>query len=606
MTDANRPQEKLTIEQRTQQYVDNIIKNAVKELQEYNGQTIADLHAHIEKTIQRYRQALNMARHGDAESVAVRQAVLSQIGNPKTLPAFYDVIINEHLDIKIEIDTKKGTGIPDLDKALADLANWTPTQRPSAVVAHPKFLKEENYAFLLLDKTKIPAEPFSPKEVAKNIFAGKADDVNEVGKFLGEINPDTKKPDAFIQAVLAEYAKLSVKSGVSFPDALRSFLDKFKLPGEAKQIDRIMECFAKQYHEQNKNQFPSQDDAFRTAFATIMLATDLHSTEIKTKMTKEQFVKNTGQSFDRENSPDKNPTIKTLLEEIYVNIQAKPLALKSNAPESPQAKQPSATPASTPVEQAIPKIGLLLKSVMDNAVMPEANKNRTYQDLAKLVKPLSTDEKKAVFDQIDKWVESRNQNKTPEEVGKNNELKQKFVNILAKDVDFKQKNFSQLLDQWKNLSTLQTAYLESNRSKFQPFNIIQSKKLDKISDTRNKQLLALTDAATKAIAAYQQAQQPKHQYDYDGSDPGFKKRAEQTAARTMLGAIGNLQEELKKEPNHLGSRLDKMLIEMETQMRASVMQPNIMDSAKKLGMLEQKQTEHDTKKSPLYGGNAKK
>ncbi len=322
----------------------------------------------------------------------------------------------------IEIETKPIFSIGN---------NRIVSQEIPVVAAHEKFLKENNYAFLLLDKTKNPAESFSPQQVAQNIFDGKAGDLEKIGEFLGEVNPDTKKPDAYIQAVLTEYAKLSVNSDVPFAIALRSFLDKFKLPGEAQKIDRLMEVFAKGYHEKNKNQFSNEGEAYITAFATIMLATDLHNPEIKTKMTKEKFVNNTTQSYD------KGTDVKLLLEEIYDNIQQKPLALNIA---SPQTQKPAFTAPDEPsgVDQAKSKIGMLLKSIMDNDKREMPNeKNRTYQSLVDLMKKLSQIEKEAVIVAIDDWVVSRNANKEDSIVKENNERKEDFVSMLKQDAKFK-------------------------------------------------------------------------------------------------------------------------------------------------------------------------
>ena len=40
-------------------------------------------------------------------------------------------------------------------------------------------------------------------------------------------------------------------SGMEFVQALRHFLSKFRLPGEAQKIDRLMEKFAARYCENN-------------------------------------------------------------------------------------------------------------------------------------------------------------------------------------------------------------------------------------------------------------------------------------------------------------------------------------------------------------------
>lgn len=67
---------------------------------------------------------------------------------------------------------------------------------------------------------------------------------------------------------------------------------RFRLPGEAQKIDRIMECFAQRYHENNPGMFPDSDTAYLLAFSLIMLNTDAHNPAIKHKMTKKAFVAN--------------------------------------------------------------------------------------------------------------------------------------------------------------------------------------------------------------------------------------------------------------------------------------------------------------------------
>lgn len=75
--------------------------------------------------------------------------------------------------------------------------------------------------------------------------------------------------------------------------ALRYFLEGFRLPGEAQKIDRLMEKFASRYCECNPNNglFTSADTAYILGFSIIMLTTDLHSPQVKNKMTKEQYIR---------------------------------------------------------------------------------------------------------------------------------------------------------------------------------------------------------------------------------------------------------------------------------------------------------------------------
>ena len=98
-----------------------------------------------------------------------------------------------------------------------------------------------------------------------------------------------------------------------FDEALRYFLNGFRLPAEAQK-------FAERYFLQNRNTFASADMAFILAFITIMLQTNLHNPAIKDdkRMTKEQFIKqNKGISSGGE-IPEH------MLIEIYDRIQAKP------------------------------------------------------------------------------------------------------------------------------------------------------------------------------------------------------------------------------------------------------------------------------------------
>ena len=67
----------------------------------------------------------------------------------------------------------------------------------------------------------------------------------------------------------------------------------YRLPGEAMQIDRIMDAFAKHYCNQNPNLFDEKDTCYILSFAVIMLNTSLHNPNVKTKITCE-FLSKTG------------------------------------------------------------------------------------------------------------------------------------------------------------------------------------------------------------------------------------------------------------------------------------------------------------------------
>lgn len=72
--------------------------------------------------------------------------------------------------------------------------------------------------------------------------------------------------------------------GMEFDEAIRSFLQGFRLPGEAQKIDRIMEKFAQRYCKCNPNVFSSADTAYVLAYSVIMLNTDAHNPMVKNKV----------------------------------------------------------------------------------------------------------------------------------------------------------------------------------------------------------------------------------------------------------------------------------------------------------------------------------
>ncbi|EPQ28209.1 uncharacterized protein PFL1_04037 [Pseudozyma flocculosa PF-1] len=88
-------------------------------------------------------------------------------------------------------------------------------------------------------------------------------------------------------------------------EALREMLESFRLPGEAQQIDRITEIFAKTYFAAGPEGIASEDAVYVLAFSVIMLNTDLHNPQNKTRMSIEDYKRNLrgvnkGADFDAE------------------------------------------------------------------------------------------------------------------------------------------------------------------------------------------------------------------------------------------------------------------------------------------------------------------
>ncbi len=111
---------------------------------------------------------------------------------------------------------------------------------------------------------------------------------------------------------------------MDFLAAVRNFLSGFRLPGEAQKIDRLMEKFAARYCECNSNLeiFASADAAYVLAFSVIMLTTDLHSKNVKKKMTKEQYIKMNRGINESRDLPEE------FLSKIYDEIENEEIKLK--------------------------------------------------------------------------------------------------------------------------------------------------------------------------------------------------------------------------------------------------------------------------------------
>lgn len=157
-----------------------------------------------------------------------------------------------------------------------------------------------------------------PERVAKFLTSFTGLDATAIGEYFGEGDP-------FAVSVMAAYTDLHDFSGVRFDDGIRQYLSKFRLPGEAQKIDRIMEKYASRYCECNPMTFASADTAYVLAYSVIMLNTDAHNPQVKNKMSKEAFIRNNRGINDGEDLET------ALLEELYDRIVSNEIKLSGTA-----------------------------------------------------------------------------------------------------------------------------------------------------------------------------------------------------------------------------------------------------------------------------------
>ncbi|KAG9137689.1 hypothetical protein Leryth_024809 [Lithospermum erythrorhizon] len=131
-----------------------------------------------------------------------------------------------------------------------------------------------------------------------------------VGDYLGEREEMSLK-------VMHAYVDSFEFQDMQFDEAIRAFLQGFRLPGEAQKIDRIMEKFAERYCKCNPKAFASADTAYVLAYSVIMLNTDAHNPMVKNKMSADDFIRNNRGIDDGKDLPEDH--MRSLYERISRN-----------------------------------------------------------------------------------------------------------------------------------------------------------------------------------------------------------------------------------------------------------------------------------------------
>jgi brefeldin A-inhibited guanine nucleotide-exchange protein len=154
-----------------------------------------------------------------------------------------------------------------------------------------------------------------PIDVAK--FLLHTDGLNKtmVGEYLGEGEPENI-------AIMHAFVDELNFTEMLFVDALRQFLQSFRLPGEAQKIDRFMLKFAERYLDGNPGAFANADTAYVLAYSVILLNTDQHSPQVKKPMTIEEFIKNNRGINDNADLPEE------LLQGIFNEIKSNEIIMK--------------------------------------------------------------------------------------------------------------------------------------------------------------------------------------------------------------------------------------------------------------------------------------
>ncbi|KAG6551263.1 hypothetical protein Mapa_007189 [Marchantia paleacea] len=169
------------------------------------------------------------------------------------------------------------------------------------------FNRDPKKGLEFLQGIRLLPKNLDPKSVACFFRYTTGLDKRLLGDFLGD-------HDEFCVQVLQELAKTFDFSDMSLDAALRTFLESFRLPGEAQKIQRVLEAFAQRYYEQSPVVFANEDAAFTLAYSIIILNTDLHNPQVKRKMTEEDFIRNNRGINGKQDLP------REMLAELYHSI----------------------------------------------------------------------------------------------------------------------------------------------------------------------------------------------------------------------------------------------------------------------------------------------
>ncbi|CCI41144.1 unnamed protein product [Albugo candida] len=159
-------------------------------------------------------------------------------------------------------------------------------------LAAEKFNNDPKHWIQYAQQIELLPEELTPESVASFLLHVPGLNKTKVGDYLGD-GPDDKYP--FNAAVREAYVSMiDFANTQTLDEALRMFLAKFRLPGEAQKIDRMMECFSTHFYKQCASIGPllDADAAYVLAFSIIMLNTDLHNDQVAKKMSLDEFLRN--------------------------------------------------------------------------------------------------------------------------------------------------------------------------------------------------------------------------------------------------------------------------------------------------------------------------
>ncbi|KAL0964389.1 hypothetical protein UPYG_G00323170 [Umbra pygmaea] len=180
-----------------------------------------------------------------------------------------------------KIPQRFSTGLPN-SQELLDIRN----KKKLLNSGTEQFNQKPKKGIQFLQEKGLLSSPMDNNEVAQWLRENPRLDKKQIGEFISD-RKNMELLDSFVNTFTFQ--------GLRIDEALRLYLEAFRLPGEAPVIHRLLETFTDTWHKVNGSPFMTNDAGFALAYAVIMLNTDQHNHNVRKQnipMTVEQFKKN--------------------------------------------------------------------------------------------------------------------------------------------------------------------------------------------------------------------------------------------------------------------------------------------------------------------------
>ncbi|XP_050523551.1 Golgi-specific brefeldin A-resistance guanine nucleotide exchange factor 1 isoform X2 [Daktulosphaira vitifoliae] len=220
-------------------------------------------------------------------------------------------------DQKYEIETQIEKWSTDITMNIPSHEELMAIKRKKKLLSSgtEKFNTKPKKGIEFLQEHGLLSIPLIPAEIATFLKENPLLDKKMIGEYISnKVNVE----------ILNSFINSFDLSGTRIDEALRMYLEAFRLPGESPLISFVLEPFTEYWHKCNGEPFANAECAFLLAYAIIMLNVDQHNQNVRRidqPMTPEAFKRNLkklngGEDFDQ-----------TMLEEIYKDIKTNEIVM---------------------------------------------------------------------------------------------------------------------------------------------------------------------------------------------------------------------------------------------------------------------------------------